>query len=435
MNQTHLTIIVRFKLFIILFCYVFAFYLKGISVSILIGFSLWGVACFKKTLWHECVKVVQSAYIKNVILVWSMLVMFSIAYPLILSTYDLTFFRLVGAQGLHLFSAIPVFAWLSTTGIHYKDVERYFGYIFIAQTFIQIVVLLSPTLGTAILAFNRYDPDGVAGLGSGIRGKALSAATTYHLTMAYGIAFIIYIKNNFKDNVSPFSILGALSLFVGIFFAGRSGFVACLIGALGFLFYPRMQNSVRGKIIFKTIIYLLVSIALLFVLIMAFAPDFMKLVTEQILPYAFEFLYSVEDSGEMQTASTNRLQEMWQTDFTINELLLGTGHYTNPDGSFYKHVDPGILRHMLFMGIVGYGVLVAYQLVLLPAWKMKSFSTKYYYMLILLFLFGMEYKCINIGVNKFAFSISLLLTYSYFYLGGDEHDEIKVDSVTNNSDI
>ena len=114
---------------------------------------------------------------------------------------------------------------------------------------------------------------------------------------------------------------------------------------------------------------------------------------------------------------------------------LGPVMIVYPDGTFYKHVDPGILRHMLFMGIVGYGVLVAYQLVLLPAWKMKTFSTKYYYMLILLFLFGMEYKCINIGVNKFAFSISLLLTYSYFYLGGDEHDEIKVDSITNNSDI
>ena len=435
MNQTHLTISVRFKLFIILFCYVFAFYLKGLSVSILIGFALWGVACFNKPLWSECVKVLQSSYIKNVIVVWSILVMFSIAYPLILSTYDLTFFRLVGAQGLHLFSAIPVFGWLAYAGINHKDVEKYFGYIFIVQTFIQIVVLLSPTLSTAILEFNHYDPDIVVGLGSGIRGKALSAATTYHLTMAYGIAFIIYIKNYFHDDVSPFTIMGALALFVGIFFAGRSGFVACLVGALGFLFYPRIQNNIRGKIIFKTLVYVLASIALLFVLIMALAPDFMKLVTEQILPYAFEFLYSMGDSGEMETASTNRLQEMWQTDFTARELLVGTGRYTNPDGSFYKHVDPGILRHMLFMGLVGYGVLIVYQLILLPAWKMKNFSTKYYYMLILLFLFGMEYKCINIGVNKFAFSISLLLSYSYFYLGGDKEDDTNKELLTKKENI
>ena len=180
---------------------------------------------------------------------------------------------------------------------------------------------------------------------------------------------------------------------------------------------------------------LLQNILLLFVLIMALAPDFMKLVTDQILPYAFEFLYSMGDSGEMETASTNRLQEMWQTDFTARELLVGTGRYTNPDGSFYKHVDPGILRHMLFMGLVGYGVLIVYQLILLPAWKMKNFSTKYYYMLILLFLFGMEYKCINIGVNKFAFSISLLLSYSYFYLGGDNEDDTNKELLTNKENI
>ena len=57
---------------------------------------------------------------------------------------------------------------------------------------------------------------------------------------------------------------------------------------------------------------------------------------------------------------------MWNRDFNYVEFLIGSGRYSYENGAYYMHVDPGILRHTLFMGIGGYLCLLFYQLILLP---------------------------------------------------------------------
>lgn len=68
----------------------------------------------------------------------------------------------------------------------------------------------------------------------------------------------------------------------------------------------------------------------------------------------------------------NRLKEMWSENFQVDELILGSGHYTNSDESYYMNVDPGILRVPLFMGVVGYMLVWIYQLVIFPVWRLKG---------------------------------------------------------------
>lgn len=107
--------------------------------------------------------------------------------------------------------------------------------------------------------------------------------------------------------------------------------------------------------------------------------------------------------------------EMWNRDFNYVEFLIGSGRYSYENGAYYMHVDPGILRHTLFMGIVGYLCLLFYQLILLPFWKMDK-DTRFYYVLIFVYLLVMDFKGCTIGTNKFAFAASLLLSFSYFNL-------------------
>ena len=57
----------------------------------------------------------------------------------------------------------------------------------------------------------------MVGPGSMIRGKALSAATTYHLSLVYGIGFIIYIKEFLSQKISLTNVFIGLLIFVGIF--------------------------------------------------------------------------------------------------------------------------------------------------------------------------------------------------------------------------
>ncbi|MBD5220005.1 MAG: hypothetical protein HDS72_07235 [Bacteroidales bacterium] len=360
--------------------------------------------------------VLNCVLIRNVIKIWALLSIIALLYPLCCLTFDFSFATLVFTQGIHLISAISVLAWLSIKSIPYSEVEKGFISIFILQTIIQIVVYLTPSLGNAILEYNHYDPDSVVGIGSGVRGKALSAATTYHLTMAYGIAFILYLKNYFNKCVNFSIITMGLLLFIGIFFAGRTGFVGCGIGIIGWLFDKSVSRKITLKNISKLFLYTIFIIGVLFIVLSSFFPEVLDSINKQILPYAFEFLYSLDNNGQLETASTNRLKEMWSTNITFFDLIVGTGHYTNSDGSFYMHVDPGILRHMLFMGVIGYLILVIYQYVLFPIFQFPQKRIRYYAILIFTFLILMEFKCINLGVNKFAFSITLLLSYSYLYL-------------------
>lgn len=418
------------SLFCLLFCYVFAFYIGSLSVSLLIALPLYFYALLNNSFVKEIKFVLSTLLFRRCILAWFVICFMGLFFPILFLTLDYSFLRVVGMQGAHFIAAVPFLAYLRFTKVGHETVERYFVYIFLLQTIIQLIVVNSDYLGEKILYFNHYEPDNVLGIGSGIRGKALSAATTYHLTMAYGFCFIIYLMRFVREKMTLKTLLIGTLVFIGIFFAGRSGFVACLIGVIALIIDRHLSLKYRFIIIFKSIFYLVIILAVTIPILSTFAPSFWALLNEQILPYAFEFLYSMDKTGDFETASTIHLLSMWEdTDFNYLELLFGSGKYSNEDGSYYMHVDPGILRHLLFMGILGYLLLIFYQLQLFPIWKMKG-TTKYYYSMIFLFLLVMDFKGINIGLNKFAFAITLLLSFSYFYL---EHRES--NSETNEKNI
>lgn len=135
------------------------------------------------------------------------------------------------------------------------------------------------------------------------------------------------------------------------------------------------------------------------------------MVIDYLIPYAFEFVYQKLDTGKSQTASTNQLKEMWNSDFDERELIFGSGKYTEDDGRYYMHVDPGVLRSLLYGGIIFYFAILFYQFVLtFPQEKRKDY---YIFVLIFIYFFLMDFKGGTMGMNKFAFSTTLLLGFSY----------------------
>ncbi len=398
-------------LFLLLFCYVFAFYIFNISVSFLIALPLLGLAFFDRKYCYVLWQVVICKYVKNIIVAWTIVMFFALFFSIFYGTWDFSFLRVIAVQLFHLISALPVLAYLKYKSYTFKDVEEVFVWIFIAQTFVQCTVLMSSELSEMIYYFNKFDPELVKGPGSYIRGKALSAATTYHLSLIYGVAFILYVKRFLTEKVSLKIVLMGILIFIGIFFAGRTGFVGVLFGVLGYFF----SNKVNlGKKI-RLMIYSLLGCGFFVVVLYIFFPNFYMVLENYVLPYAFEFLYSLDSSGKMETASTNQLMGMWQRDFNYMEFLLGSGKYTLENGGYYMTVDPGILRHTLFMGVIGYLFLVAYQFVLFPIHRLQG-QTRFYYTLIMLYWIVMEFKGCTLGSNKFVFSTSVLLIFSYFYL-------------------
>lgn len=411
-----------FILFSILFIYVFAFYLGPLSTSLILGGAFWGYAIINRRFFKECLKVISTNLIIRLLKCWTIIIIIGLIFPIIFTTFDYTFVYVFIAQLFHYIAAIPVFAFLSCRKYSIDEVEKSFILIFVIQTFIQLIVASNPDLRSLIFAFNHFDPNSVVGMGDNFRGSALSAATTYHLSLAYGICFIIYVKHYILKKIDITTVICGILIFAGIFCAGRSGFIGCIIAIIGYLLINK-RYVVTPKLItaFKIVIFSLIIITVIYSLLAVFAPNFFEMLNTYILPYAFEFIYNYQEGGNVETASTNDLMNMWNRDLNYMELFFGSGHFTNPDGLYYMHVDPGVLRHLLYFGIAGYILILYYQYLAIPFLRIKGVA-RYFCGLIYLFIFIMDFKGLTAGGNKFMIFIPLLLSYTYLYLPTTKHN-------------
>jgi len=403
-------------LFIILFIYVFAFFIGPISSSLILGIILWCYSIFNVRLRSRCVEVVKSLLFIQLIKYWILIIILGLLFNLVYLTLDFTFVNIYITQIFHYIAAIPVLAFLSYKKYTVEDVERSFITIFVIQTLIQFIVASIPSLRTTMFTFNHFNPDSVVGMGDNFRGSALSAATTYHLSLAYGICFIIYVKHYLLKEINIKTVLLGILIFAGIFCAGRSGFVGCLIAIIGYIFLPKKHLKISKIKAFIKLIAISIGLVIFLIILLAICfPKFYEMLNTYILPYAFEFIYNNQNGGKVETASTNRLLEMWNEDFNYIEFFIGSGHFSNSDGSYYMHVDPGILRHLLFFGIIGYIIILFYQYMSIPFMKMKE-TEKYFCALIYIFIFIMDFKGLTAGGNKFMLFIPLMISYTYLYL-------------------
>lgn len=98
-------------------------------------------------------------------------------------------------------------------------------------------------------------------------------------------------------------------------------------------------------------------------------------------------------------------------DSILNQTLTDFEVILVDDGRYYMHVDPGVLRSLLYGGIIFYFAILFYQFVLtFPQKKRKDY---YIFVLIFIYFFLMDFKGGTMGMNKFAFSTTLLLGFSY----------------------
>lgn len=96
---------------------------------------------------------------------------------------------------------------------------------------------------------------------------------------------------------------------------------------------------------------------------------------ENLFRFAFEMLFNLADSGELQTGSTDVLLEMWRhypRDFKT--WIIGDGYFISPTATnpyyvgnhqyaYYMGVDVGYLRFIYYFGLIGLLCFVCYMFV------------------------------------------------------------------------
>lgn len=407
----------KIELILILFCFIFSFTIVGpITSSLFIA-----IYCFRiyKTSYSKIFnRILISSYSRNMFKIMGLLFIMTLIYPLTHLSLDYYFTKIFLLLVTQFLLGIIVFSYIS-----YKKLCHSFNSLigaisiaFVIQSIIQCIVSFTPSLLPLIYHFNNaqaINESYTQLFGSGVRGVAMANGTGFSLSLAYGIAFITFIKYTLNSGGNWITVLIGVLLILGIFFAGRSGFLGVGIGLIYYYLSPQ-GPTIMGKI--RGIFKIFLGVALLLLLIYLCLPKFSNHIINNVLPFAFEPIYNLINNNSFESASTNDLGNMWQTPVTDNEILFGAGCYFEPGHNYYyKRVDIGLFKNIFFWGIVGYIVIIVFQFIqLYPlVQKRTPLRDKLFFFSILAFLWILDFKAIALSLNKTAFSMIILLVFEY----------------------
>lgn len=407
----------KIELILILFCFIFSFTVIGpITSSLFIA-----IYCFRvyKTSYSRILnEILTTPYSKKMFKIMGLLFIMSLFYPLIHLSLDYYFTKIILLLITQFLLGIIVWSYICFKKICPNSNTLYsaIAVAFVIQSVIQCVVSFTPSLLPLIYHFNNAQAinESYSQLfGSGVRGVAMANGTGFSLSLAYGIAFITFIKYILNKGGNWVGVLIGFLLIVGIFFAGRSGFLGVGIGLLYYYLSPQGPSfMVKIGNFFK----ILLGVVLILLIVYVCLPDFSNHIIKNVLPFAFEPIYNLINNNSFESASTNDLGNMWQTPVTDNEILFGAGCYFEPGHHYYyKRVDIGLLKNIFFWGVLGYIVIVIFQIIqLYPlVQKRTPLRDKLFFFSILIFLWILDFKAISLSLNKTAFSMIILLVLDY----------------------
>lgn len=404
---------------LIVFFYIFSFYIVGPLTSSIFIAVPFIVCCLISSIYRNWLfDELKNPFILQILLFQLLLIGLGLWYSTVHLTFDFSYIKTIFGQMIHFICGIFIILYLKNKNrIDSSDIEKYIIYAFLIQSLIQLIAITSPTIAAFILYFNRAEALQAA-YGGGVRGLALSSGVGWSLALTYGLVYIIYTKRYLLNRIRIKEILGGIILLSGTFFAGRTGFVGACLGSLFFLL--NNQKKILYKFFFVLeIFFSLILFCCLFYLLF---PGLTNHLVEKVFPFALEPFYKLYYNDRFSTGSTDVLSEMWQVPVSLSEFLFGTGYFMDPvSGAYYKAVDVGVLRNLFYWGILGYTILVIYQLVMIrPIRYVEKVSTTshrnmiLYKNFIILYLVLLEFKAMTIGFNKMTFSVIFLL--SFFYL-------------------
>lgn len=171
--------------------------------------------------------------------------------------------------------------------------------------------------------------------------------------IASGLVYLFYMYHERQIGVKRFAILSIIMLFGSAMYA-RSGMV---ISAILIIIIALDELRCRRK---RYVMIFLASFLVIGIAFFAFAVQSEKI--QDILNWMFEMAINVFKGKGISSASTSELHMMYK-DFKVSleTLLIGDGKWNTPTG-YYGNVDVGVLRNILFGGIVytifKYGILI-----------------------------------------------------------------------------
>ena len=355
------------------------------------------------------------------LLLWATLGIISLCgiWTIILGACDFSLLVAFISVLIGIITVLIVSSSLNCIQFNEDFVEELIVNVFCLQAIISIGAFISPKILEIVHHFQfSQDAERAEQAYSGFRGLAISGRLYFEFAATCGLVTIIQFKR--LIGLSKTSYIEYLKLFLLIicgFFAGRTA----LIGVgFGFLYVLFCKRTIITKVKFIGF-FLTVLVCFILLVILILPSNTLLFFTDHVLPWVFDLLIKYSESGSTESSySFNTLNEMYEyIVITTQEWCIGSGYYMNQVGSgYYKSVDAGYLRQLLYWGLPGSIISYLYTLVyfIKPYKLTKDINEKLFIGLIVIYTFFIHYKGDLASTSRFYLDIILFLMLPYIII-------------------
>lgn len=348
--------------FFVIFNFPVPFLYNSAIVAVLISIFIYSFNWGNNKSFKKLRIIFSSKYFWSIFVLYIILLLYSFTTTILHQTSDYSIIKANVLTLLIVLISFFIYPIIETYFIKNKNnldsVVAYLLYLFLVQSIIQIAAFIFPSFADLVHFFQKVN---VAEKDyGGIRALGLTGNPFFDLAAGYGFILILYFYSFMLKNVNIFLSSGLfLGLFIGSFFAGRTAFVGLGIGVIYYLF---LTGNFLTRL-FSLSKFLVLGLGVIFVLYTFLPVNVKEMVENNLLPFAFEFVYNYMDNKELTTKSTAVLDNMY---FPISNItfIFGDGKYVNSDGSYYMHTDAGYMRNTLYYGFLGVLFMVLGQMYL-----------------------------------------------------------------------
>lgn len=206
-------------------------------------------------------------------------------------------------------------------------------------------------------------------------------------SIACSLCLYILLRDYFylnKNNLKIYILIGVCLL--GNIFYARTGFIISLICIVISVFYIALWQH-KVYTFFKYIFIL--SIAA----IVGYNIIILQMEDNKSIQWAFEMIVNYFNGEGATSSSLSKLLNMYFLP-PIGTLMFGDGRYMGIKGGYYMNTDAGVMRNILYFGIVGASFLYGNVIFQINELSLKSKKLKYNILpvLFLVLLIGYEFK-------------------------------------------
>lgn len=410
---------------LLLFFYIFDFALiksiPYISTSYLVFMFLLVVGFFNQQYGRMMNRYLLGKYNVIISTLYLILILFSLSIIFIKRTYDYTYaFSLV-----HQYICLEIGTMLVA---YFKYKEKSIIPSIIDSFFVQSLIQISCFISSDLLSLTdifRSDDTIIRRSMSyvGYRGLAISGTNFFGLAVVYAILFVViafYWKKWPKSLVLKIVYVCCLSF--GAFSAGRTAFIGIMFFLILLPVFTFSLQVTKKKIIQGFSLFLFLSISITSYLIIfkdkVQSNDSMK----RFMKYMFQFMDGTNSkrtkSLTQKIPSLDNLFNHMYFKLNKDQLLLGDGKFTE-NGYYYMHTDAGIMRNLLFWGIIGSIMLYSFFFAFVLLKTKKKTNSRYLGILIIVLCVIFEVKGQTMGFLIISQSLILLIVYAYREIDAD----------------